>query len=223
MQFSVSKFAPLLAALPFCAGLTSPEDQKLIGHSKSGFDIIRQALKEAAIIDDVIDDFQPKCFVAPYYGKKERAVALGNIFKQSKTKKRPSLKIYCPDIESTPGLTITLTDPDAPSRKNPKWSEMCHWIGIIPTPDQDSSEFSMGSYPAEMDLVEYKLPGPPPKTGYHRYVFLLLEGDNTNLTAPEDRQHWGTGKERHGVRDWAKKEGLQVIGANFFIEKNKKQ
>jgi hypothetical protein len=54
-------------------------------------------------------------------------------------------------------------------------------------------------------------------------VFLLLEGNNTNLTAPEDRQHWGTGKKRHGVRDWAKTEGLEVIGANFFIEKNKKQ
>jgi phosphatidylethanolamine-binding protein (PEBP) family uncharacterized protein len=68
-----------------------------------------------------------------------------------------------------------------------------------------------------------KPPGPPPKTGYHRYVFLLLEGDNSNLTAPEDRQHWGTGKERHGVRDWAKREGLEVIGANYFVEKNKKQ
>jgi phosphatidylethanolamine-binding protein (PEBP) family uncharacterized protein len=68
-----------------------------------------------------------------------------------------------------------------------------------------------------------KPPGPPSKTGYHRYVFLLLEGDNSNLTAPEDRQHWGMEKERHGVRDWAKREGLEVIGANYFIEKNKKQ
>jgi phosphatidylethanolamine-binding protein len=54
-------------------------------------------------------------------------------------------------------------------------------------------------------------------------VFLFLEGDNTNLTVPEDRQHWGTGTERHGVRDWAKREGLQVIGANYFVEKNQKQ
>jgi len=68
-----------------------------------------------------------------------------------------------------------------------------------------------------------KPPGPPPKTGYHRYVFLLLEGDNSNLTAPEDRRHWGTGKKGHGVRDWAQKESLQVIGANFFYEENKKQ
>jgi hypothetical protein len=54
-------------------------------------------------------------------------------------------------------------------------------------------------------------------------VFLLLEGDNTNITAPDDRQHWGFGKKGHGVRDWAEKEGLEVIGANFFYAKNKKQ
>ena len=68
-----------------------------------------------------------------------------------------------------------------------------------------------------------KPPGPPAKTGYHRYVFLLLEGDTSNLTAPSDRQHWGTGKERHGIRDWSQQEGLQVVGANFMYEKNKKQ
>lgn len=31
-------------------------------------------------------------------------------------------------MRSTTGLTLALTDPDAPSRKDPKWGEMCHWI-----------------------------------------------------------------------------------------------
>lgn len=30
------------------------------------------------------------------------------------------------------GLTIVLTDPDAPSRGDPKWSEVCHWIAKVP-------------------------------------------------------------------------------------------
>lgn len=188
----------------------------------------------------MIDDFEGKCFVVPLYGKKERPVALGNVFKESKTKEKPALRIYCPHMKSTPGLTIALTDPDAPSRDDPKWSEICHWISIVPISDQDGIEIELEDRTEEKDLVECKRfvgcfsceakhqfvdkpPGPPPKTGYHRYVFLLLEGDNSNLTAPGDRQHWGTGKERHGVRDWAKKEGLEVIGANYFIEKNKKQ
>jgi len=212
-----------LAAIGLCVSLTSPTDQKFLGHGESGFDTVRKALKSADIIDEVVDDFQPKCFLAPFYTEREKPVALGNIFKESKTKERPSLKVYCPHIKSTSGLTIALTDPDAPSRDDPKWSEMCHWIAMIYSPDEDSDEIESRVPINEKELVEYKPPGPPAKTGYHRYVFLLLEGVNTNLTAPQDRQHWGTGKERHGVRGWAEKEGLKVIGANYFIEKNKKQ
>lgn len=68
-----------------------------------------------------------------------------------------------------------------------------------------------------------KPPGPPPRTGLHRYVFVLLEGKNANLTVPTERKHWGTGSKGYGVQDWAEKEGLKVIGANFFVSKNKKQ
>jgi hypothetical protein len=102
-------------------------------------------LKKADIIDDIVDDFEPKCFVAPIYDKKEKEypVALGNTLKPSKARDSPSLKIYCPELQATSGLTIILTDPDAPSRSNPKWSEMCHWIEIIPTERQHPFEFAL--------------------------------------------------------------------------------
>ncbi|TAQ83864.1 hypothetical protein B7494_g7811 [Chlorociboria aeruginascens] len=189
-------------------------EQMVLKEGGDTFKSVRDALKTAEIIDDVIDDFEPKCLISPYYGqKKQREVALGNTLKPSHTKEIPQMTILCTNVSFTEGLTIILTDPDAPSRDNPKWSEMCHWIAIFPpAPDSDLKP-----------VVQYKPPGPPEKTGYHRYVFLLLEGDNSNLTVPEDRQHWGTGKEGHGVRDWAQKEGLKVIGANFFYGRNKKQ
>ena len=101
-------------------------------------------MKQADIIDEVVDDFKPKCSVAPFYGKKERPVALGNVFKQSKTKNKPSLRVYCTDMQSTPGLTIALTDPDAPSRKDPKWSEMCHWIAVIYVPEAMQMPYANG-------------------------------------------------------------------------------
>jgi phosphatidylethanolamine-binding protein len=113
-------------------------------------------LKNADIIDQVIDDFEPKSLIFPYYGKEQRPVALGNKFKQSKTKEKPSLKIYYSHIESTPGLTIALTDPDAPSRDDPKWSEMCHWIAIIPTSGKDSVEINFGGYTDEEEVIECK-------------------------------------------------------------------
>lgn len=127
-------------------------------------------------------------------------------------------------------------------------SEMCHWIapvseavGLLESEaDFDFNfEFDIDTEKVE-DLVkckpfslpppspDYELlihksidkaPGPPAGTGYHRYVFILLEGSNTNLTLPDTRQHWGTGKEGHGIRDWAKREGLVVVGGNYFKEK----
>ncbi|KAH8820539.1 putative carboxypeptidase Y inhibitor [Xylogone sp. PMI_703] len=199
-------------------------DQEVFENLRDPFDIIRHTLQDAGVIDDVLDDFKPSCFLLPYYGI-ERPVTLGNALKKSTTKDAPSVKIYCPGQQDIKGLTIALTDPDAPSRDNPKWSEMCHWIATIPEEDGHRLAQSEITYdPDDLDeLVEYKSPAPPPKTGHHRYIFVLLEGANSNLTEPDDRQHWGTGKARHGVRDWAKKEELKVVGANFFYEKNKKQ
>ena len=115
------------------------------------------SLRKADIIDDIVDDFLPKCFVAPIYdkGKKEYPVVLGNTLKPSQTKESPSVKIYCPNLHETSGITIVLTDPDAPSRDDPKWSEMCHWIGIIPIDEEDPLEVTLSK--AEKEIVECKL------------------------------------------------------------------
>jgi hypothetical protein len=87
-------------------------------------------LKKADIIDTVVDDFTPKCFISPYYSKEAKPVDLGNTLKPKNTKKKPTMRIFCPGMGETTGLTVVLTDPDAPSRKDPKWGEMCHWIAI---------------------------------------------------------------------------------------------
>ncbi|CAG8951567.1 hypothetical protein HYFRA_00007483 [Hymenoscyphus fraxineus] len=189
-----------------------------------GFKFIRKELKKAQIITQVLDDFLPKCHVLPSYP--HHPVHLGNELKNATTQSRPKVRIFCPHLKrrDIKGLTIALTDPDAPSRENPKWGEMCHWIGIVTLGKGKEGvlDVEVGEG-VEDELVEYKPPGPPEKTGYHRYIFVLLEGETGNLTAPSERQHWGTGKERHGIRDWASKEGLKVIGANYFVEENEKQ
>ena len=69
------------------------------------------------------------------------------------------------------------------------------------------------------ELVEYLPPSPPPKTGDHRYVFVLLapegEGGARKLKKPKDRPHWGYGKVGKGVGDWADENGLIVVGENL--------
>lgn len=123
-------------------------------------------------------------------------------------------------MHCVPNVTyvVTLTDPDAPSRDNPKWAEMCHFIatGLALSSSADGSCSSIQLSELK-DIMPYKPPGPPPKTGKHRYVFLIFAAangttDTLDLTKPKDRQHWGTGKERHGVRDWAHENGLLPVG-----------
>lgn len=147
-------------------------------------------------------------------------------------------------------FTLILTDPDALSRKHPSKSEMCHWImtnlttplgdHILEGPEaiglsEDVLDYDLedGLYldgglmepvskkPGEVE--SYQPPAPPKKTGPHRYIFVLLEGDVSNLTPPKERPHWGYGKERHGVRDWAEENDLTIVGANFFFAEHKKQ
>lgn len=51
---------------------------------------------------------------------------LGNEFSQDTTKERPSLRVVCPDLKKgeVRGLVVGLTDPDAPTRENPKVSTL---------------------------------------------------------------------------------------------------
>jgi hypothetical protein len=105
-------------------------------------------LRKAHIIVDIVQDFQPKCFVAPVYNSTKKAypVTLGNTLKPSQTEDIPTMKINCPSINQTTGLTIILTDPDAPSRDNPKWSEFCHWIVIVSA--------KTGDEPLDIEIIE---------------------------------------------------------------------
>ena len=115
-----------------------------------------------------------------------------------------------------------MSDPDAPSRDNPEWSEICHWIATDieltkPDDDDDGDDQLMkrGS-----DIMPYKPPGPPPKTGKHRYVFVALAPknhttDKLQLMKPDDRQHWGYEHERDGLRMWANDMGLGVVGKSI--------
>jgi hypothetical protein len=110
---------------------------------------------------------------------------------------------------------------------------MCHWIGItegFKTEHQRSKvndvmecKHSGLVVPSFAKPSIDKAPGLPPETGYHGYIFLLLEGYYRHLAAPDDRQHWGFEERGHGFRDWAEREGLEFTGANSFYAKNKRQ
>ncbi|KAK5742492.1 carboxypeptidase Y inhibitor [Elasticomyces elasticus] len=191
-------------------------------------------LQKAEIIPTVLDPFDPKLTLSIFY--ENATVEVGNTVDPSKTQKAPDVQFIAsvPNDLSTLAkkgmqLTLALTDPDAPSRDNPEWSEICHWIATgvqltNPSDDDDTTGFSKGV----KTIVEYKPPGPPPKTGKHRYVFVALAPKNgttekLHLSTPGDRQHWGYEKERQGLRRWAEENALVAVGANFIYEQNEKQ
>ena len=115
-------------------------------------------------------------------------------------------------------FALILTDPDATSHAKPVKAQMCHWVVTAITNqtvskdddnDDDDEQYSAsGSMvftasnnrdpktpPNVHELIEYLPPSPPPKTGLHRYVFVLLaqkhghEGEVVKI--PKDRPHWG--------------------------------
>ncbi|KAH9873915.1 hypothetical protein IAQ61_004542 [Plenodomus lingam] len=177
----------------------------------------------------------------------KKSAKLGNTIKPKKLQNKPDIVLHGitntvagDDKAQKMTYVITLTDPDAPSRDNPEWSEMCHWIASNVTISQETlsilplPEFGLTEQTASKqdggpdDVVEYKPPGPPKKTGKHRYVFLAFAPKNRtteplHLSKPKDRQHWGTGMERGGVRDWAVENGLFPVAANFIYAQHEKQ
>ncbi|KIW86949.1 uncharacterized protein Z519_12414 [Cladophialophora bantiana CBS 173.52] len=209
---------------------TNGQLQKPFPDAPYAFSTIRDVLLDHSIIGDVLDDFEPSYYLDITYPKSHETVLLGDDIPVESVSKRPIFTFH--SINSLVGtedakkstFTLVLTDPDAKSRNNPKWSEMCHWILTnltTPIPEPSSILHLVKAKPGELE--EYLPPAPPPKTGAHRYVFVLLEGTASNLEPPADRKHWGYGKPRHGVRDWAQDNHLTVVGANFFYAQNEKQ
>ncbi|KAF2442606.1 PEBP-like protein [Karstenula rhodostoma CBS 690.94] len=219
---------------------TEPQQQPLGGATTSSFLKVQEELRKAEIIPTVIDDFLPSLTLSVSWKKDD--ADLGNTIKPKRLQKQPTLSLYDetdPEGLSSSSLSyvVTLTDPDAPSRDNPEWSEMCHWIAanvsvsqktvsILPMPIFEFDQVDETS--TTDDVIEYKPPGPPEKTGKHRYVFLVFAPRNgttepLHVSKPKDRQHWGTGEEGGGVRDWARENELVPVAANFIYSQHKKQ
>lgn len=204
-------------------------------------------------------DFTPLYSLNITYPKANESVDLGNKIKPSEVSSRPDVYIRgnsdddnsspTPTTRSNATWALALTDPDATSRSDPTKAEMCHWLvtfnvdtnavdSVVDVPmGIEAITHGFGTHGLASDnrpteLMSYYPPAPPPKTGYHRYVFVLLApksskeivaDDDAGPKKPKERPHWGYGKVGKGVRDWAKDNGLTPVGANFFYAQNKDQ
>ncbi|EAQ86270.1 hypothetical protein CHGG_07523 [Chaetomium globosum CBS 148.51] len=149
-------------------------------------ELVRDKLKAAEIIPTVIDDFLPSLGLHATWPSGSRA-QLGNTLAPANLDSEPSIALH--DMRAATGpsppnknknknkkktitYAITLTDPDAPTREDPSWSEFCHWIaaGVLEPalcdPRDPGPCAPVLSHLRE--IVPYKAPAPPRGTGFHR-------------------------------------------------------
>lgn len=199
--------------------------------------LLEEAYSKHKIVPDVVDKFATHGLLTIEYST-DSPVTLGNTLKVKDTQKSPKIQFTLNlstqeaelQVEEQDRFLLVLTDPDAPSNSDHKWSEYCHWIAADLSLNVNNSTENNLSTMLDLakanHLVPYEGPAPPEKTGKHRYVFLLYKQDpNANFSAPLARPTWGTDVPGSGVRDWIKSHGgeSKLIGVNFFYARNEVQ
>ncbi|XP_021929653.1 protein D2-like isoform X2 [Zootermopsis nevadensis] len=160
-------------------------------------------MEKNGVVPDVIDT-APSAKLEVSYGSEK--VDDGNELTPTKVKDPPTVNWGADDGSY---YLLCMTDPDAPSRKDPKFREWHHWlVGNIPGNDVSQGE----------TLSEYVGSGPPKGTGLHRYVFLVYKQPG-KITYDEPRltNRSGDNRGKFSVRDFAKKHNLgNPIAGNFY-------
>jgi phosphatidylethanolamine-binding protein (PEBP) family uncharacterized protein len=155
------------------------------------------------VVPDVIDDIT-KSVVEVSYGTHK--VDMGNILTPTIAQNPPTVSW---NADSNKMYALIMTDPDAPSRKDPKFREWHHWLVVnIRGGDVANGEV----------LSDYIGAGPPEGTGLHRYVFLVYE-QPSQLTFDEKKltNRSGDGRGKFSARNFAKKHNLGApVAGNFF-------
>ncbi|XP_058803992.1 protein D2-like [Phymastichus coffea] len=163
-----------------------------------------EALKTHEVIPDVIDTI-PSAVVKVSYPS-GATVDIGKELTPTQVKDQPTVEW---DADDSSFYTLCMTDPDAPSRKEPKFREWHHWL-VTNIPGKDVSKGEV--------LSQYIGSGPPPNTGLHRYVFLVykqpskLKFDEKHLT-----NRSGDGRNNFSIKKFAQKYNLgNPVAGNMY-------
>ncbi|KAF7382915.1 hypothetical protein HZH66_013317 [Vespula vulgaris] len=161
-------------------------------------------LQKHGVVPDVIDKV-PSAVLDVVYPN-NLVVEIGKVLTPTQVKNQPTVK-WTGDANTF--YTLCMTDPDAPSRKDPKFREWHHWlVANIP-----GSDISKGE-----TLSEYVGSGPPEGTGLHRYVFLLYKQPK-KLTFDEKRltNRSGDNRGKFSIKKFANKYNLgDPIAGNMY-------
>ncbi|KAF9926727.1 hypothetical protein FBU30_003759 [Linnemannia zychae] len=172
------------------------------------------ALKQDGIIPDVLDSFHSKTMLVVSYGN-DKEVALGNTLSVKETQHPPQVSFQADSPNDK--YTLVMTDPDAPSRKEPSMREYRHWVVANIS---GTSDFQPANVAQSTVVTPYMGPAPPKGSGPHRYILLLYkQTPSTNisaLTTPLSASH----RQGFKAKQFASQVHLELVGANYFFAEN---
>lgn len=156
------------------------------------------------VVPDVVDG-KPAAGIQIGYPSGAR-VNYGNELTPTQVKDEPKVSF---DAKADQLYTLAMVDPDAPSRKEPKFREILHFL-VANIPGKDVAKGDI--------LAEYVGSGPPQGTGMHRYVFLVYRQDNGKLNSEMKISKTSrVGRASFSIRKFAKDNKLgSPIAGNFY-------
>ncbi|KAH3752820.1 protein D2-like [Dreissena polymorpha] len=163
-----------------------------------------ESFRKAGVTNDVINDV-PGTLLLVSWGIK-------NLYPGDKVwprdiKQEPSIK-YDADPEDI--YTLMFVDPDAPSRADPQFGEVLHWLVVnIPGHEVQKGEVK----------AAYIGSGARQGTGLHRYVFVLFKQPAGKIDFSDFEyipNNTANGRRSFKSRDFAAKNSLILIGGNFL-------
>uniref|UniRef100_A0A3Q0T5Y4 Phosphatidylethanolamine binding protein 1 n=1 Tax=Amphilophus citrinellus TaxID=61819 RepID=A0A3Q0T5Y4_AMPCI len=136
---------------------------------------------------------------------------LGKVLTPTQVQNRPTC-IEWEGCDATKLYTLALTDPDAPSRKDPKFREWHHFLVV----NMKGNDVSSGCVKSD-----YVGSGPPKGTGLHRYVWLVYEQPGTlSCSEPDLTNRSGDSRGKFKIQSFRKKYnlGAPVAGTCYQAE-----
>ncbi|CRK92647.1 CLUMA_CG006199, isoform A [Clunio marinus] len=166
---------------------------------------VQDKFRDENILPDVLDELPDIDLLNITYPSGVK-VNLGNVLTPTKVKDEPTVKW---NSEDGVFYTLLMTDPDAPSRKNPIRREFRHWLTI----NIHDSDLNCGE-----TIFQYIGSGPPKDTGLHRYVFLLFKQTKGRLEfdSPYVSDHSSLGRASTSTKDLISKYDLKLVAGNFY-------
>ncbi|KIM52170.1 hypothetical protein SCLCIDRAFT_1223980 [Scleroderma citrinum Foug A] len=189
------------------------------------YSAVVSALTAGDIIPEVIRlPFNPSARLVVSWPTSDKEASLGNTLTAPETALEPSVA-FTPMITQAPydevSYTLVMTDPDAPSRKDPKFAQWRHWLvtGVKAPYPTNLDTGDLTAHFTQPATTPYYCPAPPPGSGPHRYVLLLYRepaiGVTIAPTAPE-RKNLPKDRGQWDAAVFAEEYGLELVAANFF-------